>query len=103
MVTVREPDVPLLQTFSSRIHIYYGAEDAWVGEQKERLLKELELHTDVKIAHGPSDIPHAFVLSLSFRLSAYAIRTHPLSDHGEQVADQCYQWISSSSVAFASS
>jgi len=76
METVKEPDVPLLQTFSSRIHLYYGEIDGWVGEQKALLLKELELHMHVKIAHGPDNIPHAFVIN-----------------HGEQVASQCYEWL----------
>ena len=65
MNTVKDPDVPLLQTFSNRIHLYYAAHDGWVGEQKDLLLKELELHIDVKIAHGADDIPHAFVISKS--------------------------------------
>lgn len=63
MITVKEPDVPLLQTFSSRIHLYYGETDGWVGEQKALLLQELELHIDIKIVHGPEDMPHAFVIS----------------------------------------
>lgn len=63
MVSVKEPDVALLQTYSSRIHLYYAANDGWVGEQKALLLKELELHIDVKVVHGPNDIPHAFVIS----------------------------------------
>ncbi|TCD59886.1 hypothetical protein EIP91_011261 [Steccherinum ochraceum] len=76
MNTINEPDIPLLQTFSNRIHLYYGETDGWVDEQKALLLKELELHVDVKIAHAPEDIPHAFVIN-----------------HGEELAAQCYEWL----------
>ncbi|KAH8099378.1 hypothetical protein BXZ70DRAFT_974301 [Cristinia sonorae] len=75
MKTLKEPDVPLLRAFSKRIHLYFAPEDRWVGEQKALLLKELELY-DVKVTHGPDDIPHAFVIN-----------------HGEPVASQCFQWL----------
>lgn len=79
MRAIKELDVPLLQQYRSRIHMYFGEVDNWVGKNKDAVLQASEVNEDnVKIAHGHQDIPHAFCIN-----------------HGEQLAEQCFEWLHS--------
>ncbi|KAI0785468.1 hypothetical protein BC629DRAFT_1517247 [Irpex lacteus] len=80
MNTIKELDVALLQQHRHRIHLYFGETDDWVGKHKETILKAFEADEgNVKVAHGHPDIPHSFCIN-----------------HGEAVAEQCYEWLRSS-------
>ncbi|KAH9836976.1 uncharacterized protein C8Q71DRAFT_756340 [Rhodofomes roseus] len=77
MKTIRDLDAALLQTYAHRLHMYFADEDGWVGEQKGSVLRAF--HADpgsVKVIHGHPDIPHAFCIN-----------------HGEQLAEQCFEWL----------
>ncbi|KAI0347838.1 alpha/beta-hydrolase [Trametopsis cervina] len=79
MRTIKELDVSLVQQYRHRIHLYFGDDDDWVGKQREAILQAFDADEDnVRIFHGHPDIPHAFCIN-----------------HGEQVAEQCYQWLQS--------
>ncbi|KAI0094357.1 hypothetical protein BDY19DRAFT_15390 [Irpex rosettiformis] len=80
MNTIKEPDVALLQQYRHRIHLYFGEADDWVGKQKDTIVKAFEADAEnIKVVHGHPDIPHSFCIN-----------------HGEAVAEQCYEWLQSS-------
>ncbi|KZT30768.1 hypothetical protein NEOLEDRAFT_1083136 [Neolentinus lepideus HHB14362 ss-1] len=82
METIRELDIVLLDENRHRICIYFGDRDHWVGEQREAILRVFNPEPDsVRVVHGHSDIPHAFCIN-----------------HGEPVAEQCYEWLKSASL-----
>jgi len=77
MQTIRDLDVELLQAHSHRMHLYFAENDDWVGLQREIVLHAFKQNEgSVKIVRGHRDIPHAFCIN-----------------HGEDVAQQCYEWL----------
>ena len=64
MQTIKELDIDLLMDNKDKIHMYFTELDQWVGENKAAILAEFDPGEDnVKIVHGPEDIPHAFCIS----------------------------------------
>ncbi|TFK56606.1 hypothetical protein OE88DRAFT_1730078 [Heliocybe sulcata] len=77
METIRELDIALMDENRHRICMYFGDTDHWVGEQREAILRVFNPDPgSVRAVHGHADIPHAFCIN-----------------HGETVAEQCYEWL----------
>ncbi|KAI9443998.1 hypothetical protein H4582DRAFT_1918432 [Lactarius indigo] len=75
--TVLGPDADFLREFSDKVWLYYAERDDWVGGQREVVLRTLRgTPAEVRVVHGPSDIPHGFCLN-----------------HSVDVASQCLKWM----------
>ena len=64
MTEIKDLDIELLRQNKHKIHMYFAEVDLWVGENKAAILQEIGTDEEnVKIVHGPDDIPHAFCIS----------------------------------------
>ncbi|KAF7967560.1 hypothetical protein HWV62_33941 [Athelia sp. TMB] len=95
MNNVRDLDIALLTEYKDRIWFYYAEKDNWVGEQKELVLRSINAEPDyVRVVHGHREIPHAFCISMSTLFVSFDLTPMCIpSDHGKQVASQCFQWL----------
>lgn len=96
MSNVRDLDVALLDKHKDRIWFYYAEKDDWVGDQREAVLHAINADPGyVRVVRGHRDIPHAFCISMCIATLSYVGLNFCFlpSDHGEQVAEQCYQWL----------
>ena len=97
MTSIGTLDEHLLKRNKHRLHLYFAEEDGWVGEQKERVLRILDGDgAAVKVVHGHPDIPHSFCISQCLALILETDVTEAFShpDHGEALAQQCFDWLS---------
>ena len=66
MTLIKDLDVELLQRNRHLLHLYLAEVDSWVGEHRTSILDAFQADEgNVKIIHGPEDIPHAFCISRS--------------------------------------
>lgn len=96
MKTIRDVDATLLQEHKHRLHMFFVEEDHWVGEQKDAILRVFDADPgSVKVIHGHADIPHNFCTSecLCQRSGSKLSRPHRDLDHGETLAEQCFEWL----------
>lgn len=94
MTDIKDLDIDLLRQNKHKIHMYFAEVDLWVGENKAAILREIGAEEEnVKIVHGPDDIPHAFCISMSPLRVMHSPLIVVFKDHGEQIADQCYEWL----------
>ena len=57
----------MLQEHRQIIHLYFAEIDRWVGKQKDAVLSTFDPDEgNVRVVHGPKDIPHAFCISKRF-------------------------------------
>jgi hypothetical protein len=97
MNTICDLDTTLLSENRHRIWMYFAEKDDWVGDQRENVLSAFGVDLEsAKIVHGQGDIPHAFCIrelcvSLTSGWDNYSAST----DHGEQLAAQCTEWLQS--------
>lgn len=99
MITVTDLDISTLQDYRHRLHLYFADRDDWVGEHKDKILNAFDADEgSVKVTHGPKDIPHAFCIS-AYRMfgmhTSILIHNLNVTDHGEEVAEQCFEWLQS--------
>jgi hypothetical protein len=94
MQTIRDLDISLLKGSHRQLRIYFAERDDWVGEQREFILQAFDAGSEnVKIVHGHQDIPHAFCISGCCYHSPVSALLMKTTDHGEQLATQCHEWM----------
>ncbi|KAH7910696.1 hypothetical protein BJ138DRAFT_1087080 [Hygrophoropsis aurantiaca] len=79
MEHIQQLDQSMLDLYRHQICLYFAETDDWVGEQKEVILNAFKADPGaVRVVHGHRNIPHAFCIN-----------------HGEELAAQCHEWLSS--------
>jgi hypothetical protein len=94
MKSIRELDVQLIREKTHHLWMYFAERDDWVGENREHIVEAFsdnEVH--IKIVHGDRDIPHAFCISMWNARLCQSLLIIILSDHGEKLAAQCFDWM----------
>lgn len=81
MEVIRDLDLEILEACRNKLYFYYASHDDWVGTERDEVIKSLHPHEaaiPLEVVHGDQGIPHAFCIN-----------------HGEPLASQCVQWLSS--------
>lgn len=65
MEMIKSPDEHFLKHHSSKFWLYYGTQDNWVGEEREKIINILEDLGELKIVHCKHGIPHDYCICKS--------------------------------------